>query len=110
METELFTVDDGALLWFTGLDRAQREALDAAIVRLANRPASDWPAEGAIPLTLPEPTFMLKLGPKLRAFVRPTPSGKPYVQDFVNQATLDWIKSLEAAAREAAPLEVGSSS
>lgn len=32
---------------------------------------------------------MLKLGPSLRAFVRPTPSGKPEVLDFVRQELLD---------------------
>ncbi|MGP0063106.1 MAG: hypothetical protein ACLQGP_05810 [Isosphaeraceae bacterium] len=110
METDLFTVDDGALLWFTGLDLEKREALDAAIARLANRPEKDWPAEGAIRLGLPEPTFMLKLGPRLRAFVRPTSSGKPLVLDFVNQETLDWFRSLETAEREASPLEVGTPS
>jgi hypothetical protein len=110
METELFTVDDGALVKFTGLDRAQREALDAAIAPLVNRPDEEWPATGAIRLTLAQPTFRLKLGPELRVFVRPTPSGKPFVLDFVNQRTLDWLKSLEAAAQAATPHEVGSSS
>jgi hypothetical protein len=110
METELFTVDDEALLWFFGLKPAQREALDAAIARLANRPEKDWPAEGAIRLDLPEPTFMLKLGPSLRAFVRPTSSGKPFVMDFVKQETLDWLRSLESAKERATSVEVGTPS
>ena len=110
METEHFTVDDGALLEFTGLKPAEREALEAAIDRLANRPEKDWPFEGAIRLTLPVPTFMLKLGPSLRAFVQPTPSGKPFVMDFVKQETLDWLRSLESAQEQAPPLEVGTPS
>jgi hypothetical protein len=110
METDHFTVDDGALLKFFGLKPAEREALDAAIGRLANRPEKDWPAEGVIRLTLPEPTFMLKLGPSLRAFVRPSPSGKPFVMDFVKQETLDWLRSLESAQKQATPLEVGTPS
>ncbi len=84
METEHFTVDDGALLGFFGLKPADREALDAAIGRLANRPEKDWPAEGAIRLTLPKPTFMLKLGPSLR--IRSTDSKWETVRDGFRQA------------------------
>lgn len=89
METDLYTVDDGTLLWFRGLDPEERRALDAAIAPLVGLPEEEWPSKGAIRLSLPQPTFMLKLGPQLRAFVRPTPDGRPEVQDFVHQRTLD---------------------
>jgi hypothetical protein len=94
METDLYTVDSGTLLWFLRLDPTEREALDAAIASLVDLPEKDWPTKGAIRLDLPRPTFMLKLGPSLRAFVRPNPGGKPEVQDFVHQETIDWLKSL----------------
>ena len=66
METDLYSVDDGTLLWFTGLKPVEREALDIAIASLAELPEADWPTKGAIRLDLPRATFMLKLGPSLR--------------------------------------------
>jgi hypothetical protein len=102
METELYTVDDGTLLWFTGLKPAERKALDMAIASLVDLPEKDWPAKGAIRLALPKPTFMLKLGPSLRAFVRPNPGGKPIVQDFVNQETLDRYFKPPSSTKKAA--------
>jgi hypothetical protein len=107
METELCTIDSGAMLWFLRLDPADRAALDAAITPLVDLPENDWPAKGAIRLGLPKPTFMLKLGPRLRVFVRPTPGGKPFIQDFVHQETLDWFKSLVSTQEPSAPLRTG---
>jgi hypothetical protein len=98
------------LLRFTGLKPAEREALDAAIASLADLPERDWPTKGAIRLGLPETTFMLKLGPSLRAFVRPTPGGKPKVLDFVNQETIDWFRSLASTHEPSALLGAGSTS
>jgi hypothetical protein len=53
---------------------------------------------------------MLKLGPRLRAFVRPTPDGKPEVLDFVRQAMLDMIGERIRASEPPAPLEAGKTS
>jgi hypothetical protein len=79
----------------------------SAIAPLVDLPEKDWPAKGAILINPSQPTFMLKLGPSLRAFVRPTPGGKPEVQDFVHQETLDMFKSRTSTQEPSAPLTAG---
>jgi hypothetical protein len=112
MENDLYTVNRRAGVRFLDLDPAARTALDAAIRPLVDLSEKDWPAQGAIRLgqiekDRPGPTFMLKLGPSLRAFVRPTPGGKPEVLDFIHQETIDWVKSLDSTHEPSAPVEAG---
>jgi hypothetical protein len=101
-ETDLYLVHRRAVLKLLELDPADRAALDAAIARLVDLPEQDWPSAGAIPPRRregdrPVDRYMLELGPSLRAFVRPTPGGKPEVLDFLSQEFLDMFKeSLKA--------------
>jgi hypothetical protein len=92
METELYNIHRRALLGESTLTAAERKALETAVAPLVNLPEEEWPSKGAIRLSLPEPTFLIKLDPSLRVFVRPTPGGKPEVLDFVYQETLDMLK------------------
>jgi hypothetical protein len=114
-ETDLYTVHRRAVLWFLELDPAERADLDTAIAPLVDLPEEGWPTKGAIRLRQIEPdrpgvTYMLKLGPSLRVFIRPTPGGKPEVLAFVHQEMLDLFKERSSASESSAPLGVGKTS
>jgi hypothetical protein len=111
-ETDLYTVHRRAVLWFLELDPAERAALDAAIAPLVDLPEEDWPTKGAIRLRQietdrPGVTYMLKLDPSLRAFVRPSPNGKPELLFFVHQELLDLFQEQGSASESSAPLGAG---
>src|SRR5262249_23167818 len=115
METELYSIHRRALLGESTLTAAERKALETAVAPLVNLPEEEWPNKGAIRLRQietdrPGVTYMLKLDPSLRAFVRPSPGGKPELLGFVHQELLDLFKEQNSASESSAPLVAGKTS
>ncbi len=105
-----FTVHNGASLGIFVITTAEREALEAAIAPLVDRPQEDWEKYGAIRLGLPEPTFMLKFDQRLRAIVRPMPGGQPELLDLVSHETLQYFREADATRKKSAPRRATSTS
>jgi hypothetical protein len=82
-------VNSRAFLAWSALTRKERDALEAAIGRLATLPLGRWPQAGGVPLESEEPLYMVRVDDSLRAIVRPAPRGGPEVLDLVRHETLE---------------------
>jgi hypothetical protein len=86
-----FAIHHGAFMAYTTLTPEERAAIQAAIDPLVGHPEEEWTARGAIRLESPEPFYLLKIDPSLRAIVRPTSGGRPEVFDLVRHETLEFM-------------------
>ncbi|HKI19447.1 MAG TPA: hypothetical protein VKA15_16300 [Isosphaeraceae bacterium] len=86
-----FSIHHGAFSGYTTLTPEERVAIQAAIDPLVDRPEEEWTAHGAIRLGSPEPFYLLKIDPSLRAIVQPTSGGRPELLDLVRHETLEFM-------------------
>jgi len=69
------------------LPESERNAVIAAVTRLADSPPSEWP-EIAQQLGADQPGYLLWLSSELRAFIRLNETGEVELLDLINEATL----------------------
>jgi hypothetical protein len=86
-----FPINHRAFMGYTTLTPEEQAAVQAAIEPLIDRPEAEWPAHGAIRLEYPEPLYLLKVDPSLRAIVQPTPDGRPELLDLIRRETLEYL-------------------
>jgi hypothetical protein len=110
MDNPLYTIHARALGSESMLNAEERRLLEETTARLVRLPEKEWESRGGVRLTLPDPVYKFNLGPSLRVFLRPTPDGRPEVLDLVDQATLDWFKSLDKKTKRKRPRRTGSRS
>jgi hypothetical protein len=94
-----FVLHRRALLASSALTPSEREALEAAVGRLAGLSPERWPEAGARRLASEEPLFLVEVDESLRAIVRPARGGQPEVVDVVRHELLQQF--LDGAARPA---------
>ena len=92
MHEQRFTIHRRALLASDGLTPPEREAVAAAMGRLAELPADRWPDAGARRLAEEQPVFLLRLDDSLRVFVRPVPGGQPEILDITRREVLEQFR------------------
>jgi hypothetical protein len=86
-----FPINHRAFMGYTTLTPEEQAAVQAAIEPLIARPEQEWTAHGAIRLEYPEPVYLLKVDPNLRAIVQPTPEGRPELLDLIYRETLEFL-------------------
>ena len=91
MEPVPFAINHQIFMGFTTLTPEEREAVKAAIAPLLDHPERDWPAHGAIRLASPDPLYLLRADPSLRAIVRPTADGRPELVDLFRHERLQYL-------------------
>jgi hypothetical protein len=91
MTTLPFAIHHRVFSSYTMLTPEERAAIQAAINPLVDRPEQEWTAHGAIRLDSPEPLYLLKIDPSLRAVVQPTSGGRPEVLDLFRHETLEFM-------------------
>jgi hypothetical protein len=88
-----FSINHQAFMGYTLLTSEEQAAVRAAIEPLIDRPEQEWPAQGAIRLEYPQPVYFLKVDPSLRAYVQPTPEGRPELLDLVRRERLEFFRN-----------------
>ncbi|HZW34207.1 MAG TPA: hypothetical protein VFF52_26025 [Isosphaeraceae bacterium] len=86
-----FPINHRAFMGYTTLTPEEQAAVQGAIEPLIDRPEQEWPAHGAIRLEYPEPVYFLKVDPSLRAYVQPTPDGRPELLDLIRRELLEFL-------------------
>ena len=89
MSDQHFTIHRRAWLAYNVITPKERAAVDAAVERLADLPEERWEEAGAARLETAEPLYVVNVDRSLRAFVRPTPGGRPELDDLLRQEMLD---------------------
>lgn len=79
------------IIWagFYNLPAKEKEAIKAALAPFAKVPEEEWPRLGAKKLTLKPVEYLIPVGEKWRAFLRPNPGGLPELADIVPPARLE---------------------
>jgi hypothetical protein len=91
MTSTSFPINHRAFMGYTTLTPEERAAIQAAIDPLVDRPEAEWTAHGAIRLKSSAPLYLLKVDSSLRAYVQPTPEGRPELLDLIRQETIDYL-------------------
>jgi hypothetical protein len=86
-----FPINHRAFMGYTTLTPEEQAAVQAAFEPLIDVPEQEWTAHGAIRLDYPEPVYFLKVDSSLRAYVQPTPDGRPELLDLIRRETLEFL-------------------
>jgi len=93
METARVKIGSGAVISMDNLKDPARRQLFEAIAQLQGLAPNSWPTDLVVRLSGPEPLYLLKFTPDLRAFIQPTDSGEIEILDLAHRKTLEMFRS-----------------
>lgn len=98
MNNGRFTLHRRARAAIDVLTPAERKAVRAKLVELADSPIEQWPARGALRISQEEPLYFAPVDESLRVILRGAEGQPPELLDLVRHETLQWFRTAGDAA------------